>query len=54
MGRRLIWSLLLQKILIIFLLVTAGAFYCAKNIKAPEGPVKDYELNDGQRRDRIT
>ena len=51
MGRWLIWSLLSQKILIIFLLVTAGALYCVKNIKDPAGPVKDYELEDDQRRE---
>ncbi len=33
------------------MLVTAGALYCVKNIKDPAGPVKDYELEEGQRRE---
>ena len=50
MNRRLKLNLSLQKILIIFLLPAAGAFYCGKNIKAPAVPVKDYELTDDQRK----
>jgi hypothetical protein len=41
----------IKKVMIIFLLVTAGALYCEKNIKVPAVPVKDYELKDDQRKE---